>query len=81
MLSEAKAYLDRAPQLLIYPGLAISLMVLAFNLAGDGLRDVLDPRTEAGGRWYRRKRRGEPAGGALEAARAATPVPAGAQLA
>ncbi len=45
MLSEARAFLDRAPQLLAYPGLAITLMVLAFNLAGDGLRDFLDPRT------------------------------------
>lgn len=44
MLSEAKSYLDRAPQLLIWPGLAITLLVLAFNLAGDGLRDLLDPR-------------------------------------
>jgi peptide/nickel transport system permease protein len=33
-----------APWLVIFPGLAITLTVLAFNLAGDGLRDVLDPR-------------------------------------
>lgn len=45
MLSEAKAHLDRAPQLLAYPGMAITLAVLAFNLAGDGLRDLLDPRS------------------------------------
>jgi peptide/nickel transport system permease protein len=44
MLAEAKGYLDRAPLLLIYPGLAITLMVLASNLVGDGLRDALDPR-------------------------------------
>ncbi|MGH9185980.1 MAG: peptide ABC transporter permease, partial [Acidimicrobiales bacterium] len=31
------------------PGVAISLMVLAFNLAGDGLRDLLDPRFAEGG--------------------------------
>ena len=45
MLSEARGFLDKAPQLLIWPGLAITVMVLAFNLAGDGLRDLLDPRT------------------------------------
>ena len=45
MLAEARSFLDRAPQLLWWPGLAITLMVLAFNLAGDGLRDLLDPRT------------------------------------
>ncbi len=44
MIAEARTYLDRAPQLLIYPGLAITLVVLGFNLAGDGLRDCLDPR-------------------------------------
>ncbi len=54
MLAEAKDYLDRAPQLLVYPGLAITFLVLAFNLAGDGLRDFLDPTSlnspTAGGR-------------------------------
>jgi peptide/nickel transport system permease protein len=44
MLAEAKGYLDRAPLLLVYPGVAITLMVLASNLLGDGLRDTLDPR-------------------------------------
>ncbi|MGH9182266.1 MAG: nickel ABC transporter permease subunit NikC, partial [Acidimicrobiales bacterium] len=44
MLAEAKSFLDRAPQLLAYPGIAITVVVLAFNLAGDGLRDVLDPQ-------------------------------------
>ncbi|MDQ3432912.1 MAG: ABC transporter permease [Actinomycetota bacterium] len=44
MLAEARVYLDRAPQLLIYPGVAITFLVLAFNLGGDRLRDVLDPR-------------------------------------
>ena len=33
-----------APWLAVYPGLAISLAVLAFNLAGDGIRDLLDPK-------------------------------------
>ena len=47
MLSEARFQIERAPQLLIYPGIAITLVVLAFNLAGDGLRDLLDPRAHA----------------------------------
>jgi ABC-type dipeptide/oligopeptide/nickel transport system permease subunit len=33
-----------APHLLFFPGLALTLTVLAFNLVGDGLRDALDPR-------------------------------------
>ncbi|HEX2048237.1 MAG TPA: ABC transporter permease [Acidimicrobiales bacterium] len=45
MLAEARSFIDRAPQLIAWPGIAITLMVLAFNLAGDGLRDLLDPRT------------------------------------
>ncbi len=45
MLAEGRNYLDRAPQLLIYPGIAISVVVLGFNLLGDGLRDALDPRS------------------------------------
>lgn len=44
MLNEGRPYLQLAPQLMIYPGVAISLVVLGFNLLGDGLRDVLDPR-------------------------------------
>ncbi|MFN2609059.1 MAG: ABC transporter permease [Acidimicrobiales bacterium] len=48
MLSEAKAYLDRAPQLMVWPGLAITILVLSFNLAGDGIRDLLDPRLVEG---------------------------------
>lgn len=43
MLAESRSYLDRAPQLLLYPGLAITVVVLACNLAGDALRDALDP--------------------------------------
>ena len=45
MLSEGRTYLSRAPQMMFYPGGAIFLMVLGFNLLGDGLRDLLDPRT------------------------------------
>ncbi len=44
MLSEAQTLMFQAPQLAIYPGLAIALAVLGLNLLGDGLRDVLDPR-------------------------------------
>ena len=44
MLNDGRAFLRIAPQLMIYPGLAISLAVLGFNLLGDSLRDELDPR-------------------------------------
>lgn len=49
MLSEARTYLADAPFLMVVPGAAILLMVLGFNLLGDGLRDVLDPRIDASG--------------------------------
>jgi peptide/nickel transport system permease protein len=45
MLSDAKDYLSTAPRLAFYPGVAIFFCSLSFNLLGDGLRDVLDPRT------------------------------------
>ncbi len=45
MLSDAQSYLSQAPRLAIFPGIAIFLCSLSFNLLGDGLRDVLDPRT------------------------------------
>jgi peptide/nickel transport system permease protein len=44
MLSESRTLAERAPWLMFYPGLVIVLGVLGFNLLGDGLRDVLDPR-------------------------------------
>lgn len=44
MLSEARPYLIRAPHTLIFPGLAIMSVILAFNLSGDGIRDALDPK-------------------------------------
>ncbi len=44
MLNEAQLQLFRAPQLAVYPGLAIALTVLGLNLMGDGLRDIFDPR-------------------------------------
>ena len=44
MLNAAQRFLTQAPWMAIYPGLAIFLVVLSFNLLGDGLRDALDPR-------------------------------------
>jgi len=44
MLQRAQLYVFTAPMLAIYPGLAITVVVLAFNFLGDGLRDALDPR-------------------------------------
>ena len=44
MLNSAKDYLDNAPWMALWPGLSIFLLVLSFNLVGDGLRDALDPR-------------------------------------
>ncbi len=46
MLNAARGYLAYTPWMAIFPGLAIFLAVLAFNLIGDGLRDALDPRTK-----------------------------------
>ena len=45
MLQDAQSYLSQAPRLAVYPGLAIVLASLAFNVLGDGLRDIFDPRT------------------------------------
>ena len=44
MLSEARGYMELAPHVAIIPGLVISLTILGFNLIGDGLRDIFDPR-------------------------------------
>jgi ABC-type dipeptide/oligopeptide/nickel transport system permease subunit len=44
MLSEGRQFLELAPWNAIFPGLAIMVAVLGFNLLGDGLRDMLDPR-------------------------------------
>jgi len=44
MLADARAYLTEAPWTMIFPGVAIMLTVLGFNLMGDGLRDALDPK-------------------------------------
>jgi peptide/nickel transport system permease protein len=44
MLTDARSFLQRAPWLLFFPGLAISITAIGFNLLGDGLRESLDPR-------------------------------------
>ncbi len=44
MLADSKNYITNAPWTLFFPGMAIMLTVLGFNLMGDGLRDVLDPK-------------------------------------
>lgn len=44
MLADSKNYMQSAPWTMIFPGLAIMLTVLGFNLMGDGLRDAMDPR-------------------------------------
>jgi peptide/nickel transport system permease protein len=44
MLNTAQQFLETAPWMAWWPGLAIFLLTLAFNMAGDGLRDALDPR-------------------------------------
>jgi peptide/nickel transport system permease protein len=44
MGAEARAYVTRAPWMVIFPGIALSLAVFSINVLGDGLRDALDPR-------------------------------------
>tara|TARA_R110002124_G_scaffold63350_5_gene172886 strand:+ start:6144 stop:6986 length:843 start_codon:yes stop_codon:yes gene_type:complete len=46
MLAESKNLMQQAPWLMIFPALTIMLGILGFNLAGDALRDILDPRTQ-----------------------------------
>ena len=45
MLADGRTYIRTYPHIAIFPGIAITLTVLAFNLFGDGLRDALDPRS------------------------------------
>lgn len=45
MVSEARGYFFSAPWMMMIPGLAIALVAIGFNLLGDGLRDVLNPRS------------------------------------
>lgn len=44
MLSDSRQFIQKAPWTVVFPGVSIMLTVLGFNLLGDGLRDVLDPR-------------------------------------
>ena len=44
ILSEGRNYVFTSPHLVFFPGIAIMITVLGFNLVGDGLRDALDPR-------------------------------------
>jgi peptide/nickel transport system permease protein len=46
MLNEGRTYLETAPWISVFPGIAIMVTVLAFNLIGDGLRDILDPSAQ-----------------------------------
>jgi peptide/nickel transport system permease protein len=46
MLNDARSFLTIAPHLLLFPGLAVMLTVLAFNFVGDGLREWLDPKQQ-----------------------------------
>lgn len=60
MLTEARPWLNQAPWLAIFPGLALTGLVVGSNLLGDALRDALDPRmrgTTAVGRWGRKGRK------------------------
>ncbi len=47
MLSASRQFIRQAPHLVIYPGLAIVVTVLALNLLGDGLRDAMDPKLKS----------------------------------
>ena len=44
MLNEGRQFIQTAPWLMVYPGVAILVVVAVFNLWGDSLRDVMDPK-------------------------------------
>ena len=46
MLNEGRACMQSAPWMMLYPGLAIFFVVVVFNMLGDSIRDILDPRAE-----------------------------------
>ena len=46
MLNEGRQFITNAPWMMIYPGAAIFVVVVVFNLLGDSLRDILDPKDE-----------------------------------
>ncbi len=50
MLFDARGFLDQAWWMGVFPGLAVFVTVLACNLVGDALRDVLDVRSDTGGK-------------------------------
>lgn len=50
MINNARGYLGSAPWMAVFPGLAIGVTVLGFNMLGDALRDVLDPKVDTVGR-------------------------------
>ena len=66
MLADGRDFLDQAWWMAVFPGLAIFVLVLSFNLLGDGLRDVLDPQQRSAMEAARRGRRraSRPAGAA-----------------
>jgi len=45
MLSDSRSFIESAPWLVTLPGVCILLVVVSFNILGDGLRDALDPKT------------------------------------
>ncbi|MFC7205380.1 ABC transporter permease [Haloferax namakaokahaiae] len=47
MINTGRGFMETAPWMLIFPALAIGIAVVGFNMLGDGLRDVLDPKVEA----------------------------------
>lgn len=59
MLNEGRAYMESAPWLMVFPGLAIFLTVVIFNLLGDSLRDILDPREDEAQHHSKSKKRGD----------------------
>lgn len=59
MLNEGRAYMQSAPWLMVFPGLAIFLTVAIFNLLGDSLRDMLDPREDTLPPYSKSKKRGD----------------------
>lgn len=46
MLNEGRAYISKAPWLMIYPGIAIMIVVIIFNMLGDSIRDMMDTKQE-----------------------------------
>jgi peptide/nickel transport system permease protein len=49
MMAEGKVYFLNGTWIILFPGIALALMVLGVNMAGDGLRDTLDPKLRIGG--------------------------------